>query len=282
MNSLCGYGGYIIPASTLLSRKLNRTAVLTLRYSRHIPVDQQLAQCCKRKFRIFCAVAVAEQSNDVAHATPAIEKHKPSFRAFLDFKALKVDLDKHVQNCKDRNSSADPTKVASLYDKFCEAQQRVDKGREDRNSNAKAMKVASGTPVSGRGAQTANLRIVVQGKLDPQQRQRLVQQGKALKESLAQMEHQMESLQDSLQHEGQLLPNLAHPSVSTSSCDTIPTHALVGDPCANSVSAFADPWQASTAIQVPVGGEEAAVEVVVVGEQCQFDFDIRYVSAPHL
>ncbi|KAL0025985.1 hypothetical protein WJX77_010596 [Trebouxia sp. C0004] len=94
--------------------------------------------------------------------------------------------------------------------------QRVDRTREDRNSNAKAMK----------------------GKLDPQRRQSLVQQGKALKQSLAQLEDDLESLQDSLQREGQLLPNLAHPSV-------------------------------------PVGGEEAAIEVASVGEQRTFDFDIR-------
>lgn len=32
-------------------------------------------------------------------------------------------------------------------------------------------------------------------------------------------------------------------------------------------------------MQVPVGGEEAAVVVATVGEQRQFDFDIRYLFA---
>ncbi len=58
----------------------------------------------------------------------------------------------------------------------------------------------------------------VQGKMDPERRQSLIQQGKALKESLAQLEDDLESLQDSLQREGQLLPNLAHPSVSLMQC----------------------------------------------------------------
>jgi len=58
----------------------------------------------------------------------------------------------------------------------------------------------------------------VQGKIDPERRQGLIQQGKALKESLAQLEDELEFLQDSLQREGQLLPNLAHPSVSIMRC----------------------------------------------------------------
>lgn len=53
-----------------------------------------------------------------------------------------------------------------------------------------------------------------QGKMDADRRQELVQQGKDLKETLAQLEVTLSTLQDSLQHEGQLLPNLAHPSVS--------------------------------------------------------------------
>ena len=58
----------------------------------------------------------------------------------------------------------------------------------------------------------------VQGKMDPERRQSLIQQGKALKESLAQLEDELECLQDSLQREGQLLPNLAHPSVRLMQC----------------------------------------------------------------
>ena len=50
--------------------------------------------------------------------------------------------------------------------------------------------------------------------MDADRRKELVQQGKDLKETLAQLEQTLGTLQDSLQHEGQLLPNLAHPSVS--------------------------------------------------------------------
>ena len=50
--------------------------------------------------------------------------------------------------------------------------------------------------------------------MDADRRKELVQQGKDLKETLAQLEETLGTLQDSLQHEGQMLPNLAHPSVS--------------------------------------------------------------------
>ncbi|KAA6417157.1 MAG: seryl-tRNA synthetase, partial [Trebouxia sp. A1-2] len=214
MHSLCNCGRYVIPVSTLLSRKFNRSASCTHRYFRLTRSDQVLGQVCKRHFRTVCTATV-EQERDFSRAVPTAVQQKPAFRAYLDFKALKADLDEHVQNCKNRKSNADPTKVASLYDQYCEATQRVDRTREDRNSNAKAMK----------------------GKMDPERRQSLIQQGKSLKESLAQLEDELESLQDSLQREGQLVPNLAHPSV-------------------------------------PVGGEEAAIEVASVGEQRTFDFDI--------
>lgn len=140
MHSLCNCGRYLIPVSTLLSRKFNRSASCTHRYSRHTRSDQFLGQVCRRQFRTVCTATV-EQAQDPSHAVPTAVQHKPAFRAFLDFKALKADLDKHVQNCKNRNSNADPTKVAGLYDRYCEATQRVDRTREHRNSNAKAMKV---------------------------------------------------------------------------------------------------------------------------------------------
>ena len=140
MHSLCKCGRYVLPVSTLLSRKFIRGASCTQRYSRHARSEQHLGQVCKRHFRTVCPATV-EQERDISHAVPTAVQHKPAFRAFLDFKALKADLDKHVQNCKNRKSTADPTKVASLYDQYCEATQRVDRAREDRNTTAKAMKV---------------------------------------------------------------------------------------------------------------------------------------------
>lgn len=141
MKSLYGCNRYIIPVKTLLSRKINRSASVVLRFSRHSRTDHHFGQSCSRHLHLARAAAVAEQTTHEVRDSNNGLQHKPAFRAFLDFKALKADLDKHTQNCKNRNSAADPQKVASLYDQYCEATQRVDRTREDRNSNAKAMKV---------------------------------------------------------------------------------------------------------------------------------------------
>ena len=140
MSSVCGCGRYVIPAGKLISRKFNPSVAPAVRH-RNRRSDQQLGLCCKRQFRVLCAASTVERPVQVTDTPLEVQQNKSAFRAFLDFKALKADLDKHVQNCKNRNSPADPQKVAQLYDQYCEAQQRVDKVREDRNGNAKAMKV---------------------------------------------------------------------------------------------------------------------------------------------
>lgn len=73
-----------------------------------------------------------------------------------------------------------------------------------------------------------------QGKLDPDKRKSLIQQGKDLKDSLAVLEAKLEALQDSLQHEGQLLPNLAHPSVSFL-CGTVAPAKFLTAACGKSL-----------------------------------------------
>lgn len=67
-----------------------------------------------------------------------------------------------------------------------------------------------------------------QGKLDADKRKSLIQQGKDLKDNLAVLEAKLEALQDSLQREGQLLPNLAHPSVSPHRCPAPPAALHAG------------------------------------------------------
>ena len=54
----------------------------------------------------------------------------------------------------------------------------------------------------------------VKGKLDPEKRSELVDQGKALKARLAVLEAEVEMVEDALQREGQKLPNISHPDVS--------------------------------------------------------------------
>lgn len=124
----------------MLSHKLTRHARLVYRTAGLSKLDHRSASNCRHTGRAHCSVSVEENVSETS--TPPAAEHKPSFRAFLDFKALKADLDKHVQNCRDRNSNANPRKVAHLYDEFCEVQQNVEKIRNDRNANAKAMKAS--------------------------------------------------------------------------------------------------------------------------------------------
>lgn len=50
--------------------------------------------------------------------------------------------------------------------------------------------------------------------MEAERRQVLVDQGKELKEKLAELEVDVDSLEAELQAEGQKLPNLTHPDVS--------------------------------------------------------------------
>lgn len=215
MKLLGGCGNLVIPAGKLLNHSVSRSKSQAFRKCRHLQSDQLATK--RHSCAVTASAAVVDRSVDSVAATLIDTQQKPSFRAFLDFKALKADLDKHVQNCENRSSNADPARVIGLYDQFCEAQQQLDSVREERNSNAKAMKVWPCLQLQVALVFHEEDRLdqkAVQGKLDPDQRQSLIQQGKDLKDRLAGLEAQMEALQDTLQREGQRLPNLAHPSVS--------------------------------------------------------------------
>ena len=66
---------------------------------------------------------------------------RPAYRAHIDFRFVKNNLDVVRQNVADRNSAADPDAVAALYDKWVSALDQVERLRAERNANAKAMKV---------------------------------------------------------------------------------------------------------------------------------------------
>ena len=65
----------------------------------------------------------------------------PSFQAFLDWKSLRSDLQKHKENVAARNSSADPEQALALYDSWRQLDEETNSVRNERNLNAKSMKV---------------------------------------------------------------------------------------------------------------------------------------------
>lgn len=74
----------------------------------------------------------------------------------------------------------------------------------------------------------------MKGKLEAEKRQQLIQRGQELKEALQKVEEALVQAETALQREGQRIPNLTHPSV-------------------------------------PIGGEELAAVLKVVGQQRQFE-----------
>lgn len=104
-----------------------------------------------------------------------------------------------------------------------------------------------------------------QGKLDPEKRSELVDQGKALKARLAVLEAEVEIVEDALQREGQKLPNLSHPEVSFRSYCSVQTIAY---------SAVHRLW-IFTVRQAPVGGEDAARVLKTIGTPCDPGFKVK-------
>ena len=82
------------------------------------------------------------RTNAVAEvASPALPAVAPAFKANLDFKFVKDNLQLVADNCKLRNTYADPARVVQLYDEFARLKQECDSLRASRNENSAAMKV---------------------------------------------------------------------------------------------------------------------------------------------
>lgn len=107
------------------------TAIAPVRASRRIA-----------SLRRLCPQASAAVTDAPSTSAPAVAHHAPLFKAALDFKSMKENLDLYVQNTKDRLSSADPAKVVELYDQFVKLKSDADALRAERNENANAMKVS--------------------------------------------------------------------------------------------------------------------------------------------
>ena len=110
-------------------------------------------------------------------------------RTMLDYKYIRDNLAAVQKNVTNRFMKADAQLVASLYDKRNEALTALDEQRKKRNDNAAAMK----------------------GKLEQAIRDKLIAEGKALKETIAELERSAEELASRLEEEARKIPNMAHP-----------------------------------------------------------------------
>ena len=107
----------------------------------------------------------------------------------LDYKFIKENVEAVKQNIKNRHMNADADKAVELYDKRTALVTSLQNLQKDRNDNSQSMKQ----------------------KLSPEERQKLVDQGKAIKEKIAQVEADLAEAEKALHEAVSKIPNMAHP-----------------------------------------------------------------------
>ncbi|MDY7028416.1 MAG: serine--tRNA ligase [Spirochaetota bacterium] len=107
----------------------------------------------------------------------------------VDLKQVKENVEQVKENIRNRYMDVDVDRVIALYDERIEMLKTIEETRQHRNENAKKMKA----------------------RLDPEQRQALVQEGKLLKEKIAGLEEQFKAVDSQLQELARLIPNSSHP-----------------------------------------------------------------------
>ena len=158
----------------------------------------------------------ASLSTAPAPDTDANAQPLESYRAHIDFKFVRDNIDLVTQNAKNRLVNASPDEVVRLYDEFVALTQEADAVRASRNENSARMK----------------------RKLEADEREKLVEHGKALKGQLDAIDEKLRAVEARLQIEGKKLPNLTHPDV-------------------------------------PVGSEEEATLIREVGSKAAFGFEAK-------
>lgn len=107
----------------------------------------------------------------------------------LDYRFIKENLEAVKRNIADRYMNADADLVVALYDERNALLRSLEEERKKRNDNALAMK----------------------GKIDPEARALKIEEGKQLKEHIAELEAQVSGVESRLHAEGMRIPNMAHP-----------------------------------------------------------------------
>ena len=115
--------------------------------------------------------------------------HRYHCKIMLDYRFIKENLAAVKQNIADRYMVADADLVVALYDERAAKLKTLEEQRKKRNENAAAMK----------------------GKLSPEERARVIEEGKALKESIAALETSLQDIEKRLYEAAMRIPNMAHP-----------------------------------------------------------------------
>lgn len=103
--------------------------------------------------RSTASAAVADVQTEAAPSSSGQQApgpaEAPAYRAYIDFKFVRDNVEAVAANCRARLSSADPQLVARLYEEYVKAQQDTDRLRAARNENSSAMKVGGAGLVVG-------------------------------------------------------------------------------------------------------------------------------------
>lgn len=115
----------------------------------------------------------------------------------VDLKYVREFPDEVRRNIANRHVTADLDTVLELYDERNRLQREVEELRAARNENARAMKQ----------------------KLEPDERQRLIDEGKKLKASIADAEESLRSCESRMMAAAETLPNTTHPDSPVGATD---------------------------------------------------------------
>ncbi len=107
----------------------------------------------------------------------------------LDYRFIVDNLDAVKKNITDRYMQADADRMVQLFNRRTGLTTALQALQQARNSNASAMK----------------------GKLEPDARNKLIEEGKKLKEDIAARETELADAEKELETEARRIPNMAHP-----------------------------------------------------------------------
>ncbi|HIW35651.1 MAG TPA: serine--tRNA ligase [Candidatus Treponema faecavium] len=116
----------------------------------------------------------------------------------LDYRFVKEHLEAVKKNIADRNMNADADRVVALFDERTALITKLQTLQQKRNDNAKVMK----------------------GRLADDERRRLIEEGKAIKEAISVCEKETASVEAELETEGRRIPNMAHPDAPVGAVDS--------------------------------------------------------------
>ncbi len=116
----------------------------------------------------------------------------------LDYRFIKDNLEAVKANIAARNMKADADLVVKLFDKRTAMVTALQSLQAKRNEIAAKMK----------------------GKLDPETRNKLIEEGKSIKAEIADKETQVSEVEQSLDEAGRQIPNMLHPDAPIGKLDT--------------------------------------------------------------